>query len=94
MLLRPWAEEEFAESEFYGLMRDKLERFRDTLEGRDLEIFNERMLAEEPLTLVELGERYGVSRERVRQLEERIRSRLRDFLVDEVHDLDPAMFDD
>ncbi|MFP6609391.1 MAG: RNA polymerase factor sigma-32 [Deltaproteobacteria bacterium] len=88
------AEEEFAESEFYGLMRDKLESFRDTLEGRDLEIFNERMLAEEPLTLVELGGRYGVSRERVRQLEERVRSRLRDFLVDEVHDLDPAMFDD
>ncbi len=87
-------EDQFANNEFYGLMRDKLGRFRETLEGRDLEIFDERMLAEEPLTLVELGERYGISRERVRQLEERIRTRLREFLVEEVHDLDEGMFDD
>ncbi len=85
-------EDQFADNELYGLMRDKLGLFRETLEGRDLEIFDERMTAEEPLTLVELGERYGVSRERVRQLEERVRARLREFLVEEIHDLDEALF--
>ncbi len=41
----------------------------DTLNQREREIFTERRLRDEPLTLEELGARYGVSRERVRQIE-------------------------
>ncbi len=80
-------EEAVADKEFYGLMKEKLTAFKETLSGRDLEIFSERLVAEEPLTLVELGERYGISRERVRQIEARLRQRLREFLVKEIHDL-------
>jgi RNA polymerase sigma-32 factor len=80
-------EDAVADSEFFGLMTEKIREFGDTLEGRELEIFNERLLAEDPLTLQELGERYGVSRERVRQIEEALRKRLREFLVQQVHDL-------
>ena len=78
------AEDEVADREFYSLMKTKIGEFRETLEGRDLEIFTDRMLAEDPLTLQELGERYGVSRERVRQLEEGLRKRLREFLIREL----------
>jgi RNA polymerase sigma-32 factor len=81
------AEEAVADSEFYGLMKVKLDEFGRSLEGRDREIFTERLIAEDPVTLVELGERYGISRERVRQIEERLKKRLREFLVEEVHDL-------
>jgi RNA polymerase sigma-32 factor len=38
------------------------------------------MLAEQPLTLQELGERYGVTRERARQIESRIVSKLKEFV--------------
>jgi len=41
------------------------------LDKRELDILTERRLREEPLTLEELGERYGISRERVRQIENR-----------------------
>lgn len=41
------------------------------LTQREREIFTARRLSEDPVTLEELGERYGVSRERVRQLEVR-----------------------
>jgi RNA polymerase sigma-32 factor len=43
-------------------------------------------VAEEPLTLQELGDEFGVSRERVRQLESRISGKLRAFLKDSVGD--------
>ena len=85
------AEDEVADREFYSLMKTKLGEFQDTLEGREYEIFTERLLAEDPLTLQELGERYGVSRERVRQIEEGLRKRLREFLVQQLRDVpDPA----
>ena len=45
------------------------------------------MIAEDPITLRELGERYEISRERVRQLEDRIRKRLRLFLVEAIPDI-------
>ena len=44
------------------------------------DIFDTRMLADEPETLRELGERFGVSRERVRQLEADLKKRLKAFL--------------
>jgi len=85
------AEVEVADREFNELMRTKLAEFRETLEGRELEIFDERLLAEDPMTLQQLGDRYGVSRERVRQLEEAVKKRLREFLVEQVRDLSDAL---
>ena len=69
-----------AQGEFAALLRGKLETFAGTLEGREQTIFRERWLTESPLTLQELGERYGVSRERARQLEKRMLGRLRKYL--------------
>jgi RNA polymerase sigma-32 factor len=82
------AEDEVARTEFVSLMRSKLAEFAQSLEGREREIFDERLTAEDPVTLQELGERYGVSRERVRQIEEGIKKRLREFLVSQMRDLD------
>lgn len=59
-----------------------LEEFRSTLRGRDLEIFDLRLTSEEPLTLQAIGEQYGISRERVRQIESRIIKNLRAFVID------------
>jgi RNA polymerase sigma-32 factor len=59
--------------------------FRGTLKSpKDIAIFDERLMAEDPLTLQELGIRYGISRERVRQLEARLLSRLREYLKAEL----------
>ena len=50
-------------------------------------------MAEEPLTLQEIGDRYGISRERVRQIEERIKKRLKTQLLKESPDLEDAVID-
>jgi RNA polymerase sigma-32 factor len=76
-------DEEFEDTEFQGLLKDKLADFADTLGGREETIIRKRWLTEEPLTLRELGARFGVSRERARQVEKRLLDRLKKYLVDE-----------
>ncbi len=80
---------QLAGQELQALLREKLATFRVTLAGRDKElaIFDDRLVAEDPLTLQELGDRFGVSRERVRQLEQRVTTRLREYLKNEIHDV-------
>lgn len=51
------------------------------LNERELLIVRERMMNDDPVTLQRLGEMLGVSKERVRQLEERARGKLRDRLA-------------
>jgi RNA polymerase sigma-32 factor len=77
-----------ADNELQGLLKEKLTEFRKTLEGKDKElaIFDQRLVADEPLTLQELGDRFGISRERVRQLEQRLTGRLRDYLREQMGD--------
>jgi RNA polymerase sigma-32 factor len=76
--LRP--DEEVENRELQGAIRKKLEELVGTLESRERLIFEERLLAEKPITLRELGQRFGISRERARQLEERLKKRLRPVL--------------
>jgi RNA polymerase sigma-32 factor len=71
-------------AEFKGLLQDKLRHFGADLEGREQEIFADRLMADEPITLQELGDRWGVSRERARQIEKRLVTRLRAYLQDEL----------
>jgi RNA polymerase sigma-32 factor len=72
--------------EFGAILRDKLHAFGATLRDRDLEIFRDRLLNDEPATLVQIAERFGVTRERVRQIEERLKKRLRQYLMAELGD--------
>jgi len=67
-------------AELSQILRERLEEFRKTLAGKDVIIFDKRLTADEPLTLQELGDEFGVSRERVRQLEARLTGKLRDYL--------------
>src|SRR5437870_3772885 len=84
-------EERVAEAEYRQALSEKMEQFADTLKDKELIIFRERLLSEEPLTLREIGERYGISRERVRQIEERVKRKLKAYLNKEFKDLkDPV----
>ncbi len=67
-------------AELEEVLHQQLEAFRKTLTGKDVQIFEKRLVADEPLTLQELGDQFGVSRERVRQLEARLTGRLREYL--------------
>lgn len=80
------ADERLGDEQVRELIERKLREFRDTLEGREREIFEERLMAQKPLTLKELGDRYGITKERTRQLESRLLEKVRDHLVREIPD--------
>lgn len=65
-----------------SVFKDNLEEFKINLKERDLEIFNSRIIAESPLTLQEIGAKYGISRERARQIEARIIKNLKEFIIE------------
>ncbi len=73
-------------AEFKDLLQEKLVTFGGGLDGRELEIFRERVMSEDPITLQDLGDRWGVSRERARQIEKRMLTRLREYLQGELGD--------
>jgi len=82
----PGPEQDTTSAELGEIVKGELARFRTTLTGKDALIFDKRMVAEDPLTLQELGDEFGVSRERVRQLESRIAGKLRTFLKETLGD--------
>jgi RNA polymerase sigma-32 factor len=76
-----------ADAQIRKMVSHKLASFRNTLSARELTILDKRLLAEEPVTLQEVGEEFGVSRERVRQLEERLKKTISSYLLKELPEL-------
>jgi RNA polymerase sigma-32 factor len=83
-------EETTAREEWRNFAHDKVEQFAATLKDKELEIFRARLMAEEPPTLQEVGARFGISRERVRQIESRLKRRLKEFVRGQAADIDQA----
>ncbi len=63
---------------------DKLDEYRSKLKEKELDIFDNRIMSETPMTLQELGDKYNISRERVRQIQSRIVDNIRKWLKDEI----------
>ncbi len=81
-------EEQVGARELQRVFHKHIEKFGEGLEARDKQILEERVLAEEPRTLADMGREFGISRERVRQLEARLVQRLRDYMKDRVVDFE------
>lgn len=77
-------DEQVSEKENRGLLLEKLEEYRESLSGKELDIFDNRIMAENPLTLQQLGDKYHISRERVRQIQERIIRNIKKWLTEEI----------
>jgi len=68
---RPTPEALVGETEEFSYRSEMLARAMDDLPEREKNILIERRLKDDPITLEQLGDQYGISRERVRQLEVR-----------------------
>ena len=82
------AEQQVGDEELRSVFLAKVQEFAASLDEREQRIVEARILAEEPLTLQELGDEFGVTRERVRQLEARLVARLREYLKQNVVDFE------
>ncbi|MCC7442061.1 MAG: RNA polymerase factor sigma-32 [Bdellovibrionales bacterium] len=74
------ADEALARNELLELLSSRLTAFEKTLTEREKTILAERVLAENPKTLQEVADGYGLTRERVRQIEAGVIQKLRTFL--------------
>jgi len=81
-------EDAVAEAHYQKIVADRMREFGETLTGKDRTIFERRLLTESPMTLQEIGEMYHISRERVRQIEERLKKRLKEHLLAHMKDLE------
>ena len=72
------------DNEIKSILYEKLKDFKKTLKDKELYIYQNRLLAENPATLQEIGDKYGITRERTRQIEERLLRKIKDFLKEEI----------
>jgi RNA polymerase sigma-32 factor len=86
-------EKQLSEHETRLVLINKLKEYRKTLVGKEADIFDSRVMAETPLTLQELGDKYGISRERVRQIQEKIIKNIEKWLREEIPNFDELYSD-
>lgn len=76
-------DEDLALREQLSLLKEKIDEIRPDLSERELIILNERLLADDPLTLQEIGEKYKITREAVRQMEVRVLAKIKKKFLEE-----------
>jgi RNA polymerase sigma-32 factor len=77
-------EDVLANADFVRVFREKVADFAEDLEERERYILENRLIADEPLTLQEIGDRYGITREGSRQVEKKLLLRLKAFIKQEM----------
>jgi RNA polymerase sigma-32 factor len=82
------AEDAVIDSDMRATFRHHVEKFSRDVSEREQLILRERVLAEEPKTLQEIGDELGLTRERIRQLEKKLVDRLREYLRENLVDFD------
>ena len=84
--LGPGIEESLAGMEIAELLQSKIRDILPSLSEKEAYILEHRLLTDDPVTLREIGERYNVTRERVRQLEARLLQKLKTHLSTDIQD--------
>jgi RNA polymerase sigma-32 factor len=74
------------DGEFRERLHEVLVAFGNKLKGRDRDLFEQRLMTDQPRTLQELGDSFGISRERTRQIEMRLMARLKTYLQTQLGD--------
>ncbi|MEK6578991.1 MAG: RNA polymerase factor sigma-32 [Bdellovibrionota bacterium] len=74
------AETQMVWNELIALLKKRLPEFKKKLNEKELKILQDRLLNDEPKTLQEVADQYGLTRERARQIEAKVISKLKEFL--------------
>jgi RNA polymerase sigma-32 factor len=78
---RPSPEDQVASAEEDGTRRHRLDEALQVLDSRERAIIRARHMRQRPATLASLGKKFGISRERVRQLEVRATRKLQHYCL-------------
>ncbi len=73
----PAVDEQLGHEQELHHLKEKIEAIRPGLNEKEIFILENRLLADEPMTLQEIGDKYGTTREAVRQVENRLMSKIK-----------------
>jgi RNA polymerase sigma-32 factor len=82
-------ESQLAREEISDNLHRHLQTIIPELSDKEKDILSSRLLASSPVTLREIGDKYGITRERVRQIESRLLQKLREHLSSSIQDFSP-----
>jgi RNA polymerase sigma-32 factor len=85
-------EEKVAGDQFKKIVGQKIEEFARTLKGKEVFLLENRLMAEQPLTLQAAGDQLHISRERARQIEKRVMNKLKVYLKEQFPDMSDLQF--
>ena len=83
----PAIEDVVAGDEMKSRLADLLATLKEKLNDKETMILEERLLTDEPLTLQTIADRFGISRERVRQIEVNLLKKMKKYLEVEMPDI-------
>ncbi|MCL2626717.1 MAG: RNA polymerase factor sigma-32 [Cystobacterineae bacterium] len=82
------SDELLAQEQLSNLFKGKLRAFAKTLKDKEKYVFEKRLVADEPMTLQEIGTHFSISRERARQIEAALIEKIRKYMRAEIPDFD------
>ena len=80
----PSVESNAEQNQFRQILNKNIENFKTELNSNEIEILELRILSEDPLSLQEIGERRGVTREAVRQAEQRLLKKFKNYIEEKM----------
>ncbi len=86
-LMEQSVDDKIAHGEFRELLEKLFKEFAETLNERERMILNQRLIADEPETLQQIADRYGISREAVRVAEKKLIAKLKKYMVESFGDI-------
>ena len=69
-------------SQFHEVLHEKIEAFLENLKPIEQELFATRILSEDPVSLKEIGEHFNITREAVRQTEQRLLKKFKTYITE------------
>ena len=81
-------EEIVTDREMDSMLSERVAEFKKDLNEKELFIFEHRIMTDESMTLQEIGEKFKISRERVRQIENKVLNRFKARFKQELKELD------
>jgi RNA polymerase sigma-32 factor len=85
-------DDNLAKNEYRVIFEKKLNQFSKRFTDRELDILRERVLAEKPVVLQEIGDRHNISRERVRQIQKKIVENIKEWSRKEIPEFQDEFF--
>ncbi|MCB9029452.1 MAG: RNA polymerase factor sigma-32 [Deltaproteobacteria bacterium] len=82
----PNAEQLVAQQQINEKIQEALDSFKAVLDEKEVVVFEQRMLAENKATLQDLADQFSLSKERVRQIENKIKEKLKDYMRETLGD--------